>query len=213
MVKPLNGSAEQLLLESDLVESLSQFSRHHGCTLFMTLFSAFAVLMHRLSGQEDFVIGVPVSGRSGKSSREVVGYLSNLLPVRVSIDKNAEVQDFLHDVTENLLLAFEHQDYTLTDLVKQLNPVRPPGRSPIVDVTFNLDRGVEEFSFHVLEASLLSVPVAGAKFDIDFNVLDVRRGMLAELEYNTDLFQPTTIKRLLTLWKRVLNSMLAYPEC
>ena len=120
----------------------------------------------------------------------MIGYLTRLLPIRVAVSGAAPVSQFLESTRETLLQAFEHRDYTLTELLRKLNPVRIPGRTPLVDVVFNYDRAIEAFQFTGLDARLESLPLTAAKYDLDFNVLDTKRGLLAEVEYNADLFLP-----------------------
>jgi amino acid adenylation domain-containing protein len=210
--KTYSGSQQSLLVERKVWEKVIKFSASHACSPFMTLLMTFAALIYRLSGQHDFVIGVAVSGRSDSASRGIVGYLTNLLPFRTSVEPGAKVSELLDTISAHLLAAFEHRTYTLPALVRKLNPARLPGRSPIVDVTFNFDKQAESFEFHGLDAQLMSVPVSAAKFDLDVNVLETRRGLLIQAEYNTDLFSGQTIQRFLLLWKNLVEDALAEPE-
>ncbi|HKV91964.1 MAG TPA: amino acid adenylation domain-containing protein [Candidatus Angelobacter sp.] len=209
--KTFNGALETLVIEREIWERLVNFSAFHGCTPFMTLLMTFSAFIQRVSGQNDFAIGVAVSDRSDKLGREIVGYRTNLLPFRMQVDAEASVEELLESVSERLLSAFEHRNYTLPALVRKLSPVRVPGRSPILDITFNFDKGAESFDFHGIDSRLIPVPITAAKFDLDVNVLETRSGLLVLAEYNTDLFDKQRIERFLGLWKNLLQAALDAP--
>ncbi len=210
--KTYNGAAESLLIEPALAEALEALSAAHSTTLFMTLFGGFAALVRRLSGQEDLVLGINVSRRIGKSEQGLVGYLTNLLPIRIAVSHLSTVSDLLTTTRDTLLAALEHREYGLGDLVRKLNPERVPGRSPLVDVAFNFDRNAENWQFAGLETQLIPAPLTAAKYDLDFNVIETRRGLLCYVEYNTDLFRPETIRRFLRLWRNLLSGLAAQPQ-
>jgi amino acid adenylation domain-containing protein len=211
-IKTYSGAAESLLIEPALKEKLEALGNAHDCTLFMTLFAAFTALTHRLSGQDELVLGINVSGRTGKADRDVVGYLTGLLPIRTITSGQSFVSELLANARDTLLEGFEHRQYSLGNLVRKLNPPRVPGRSPLVDVTFNFDRDAENFRFDGLEARLVPPPLTAAKYDLDFNVVETQTGLLCYAEYNTDLFHPETIQRILRLWKNLLRGFAEGPQ-
>jgi amino acid adenylation domain-containing protein/FkbM family methyltransferase len=216
ITKTFRGGLQSAIFEDALVERLARFSNVQGCTLFSLLYSACAVVLHRLSGQEEFVIGINSSGRTNRATRSVAGYLTRVLPIRNAVASDVRLAEILQRTTEHVLMALEHQDYSLTELVDEIKTVRMPGRSPVVDITFNFDnfggRRGGSFSFEGVESQLIPVPVTCAKFDMDINLVETRQGLRAEVEYNRDLFLPDTVRRFLEMWRHALEQVIEDPD-
>src|SRR5437660_775909 len=134
-IKTYTGARTSCTIDGQIYERVKQLSRRQGCTPFILLFAVYAAYLYRLTRQQDCVIGIPTSGRSLEGSESLVGYCVNLTPVRLSIDQHVSWIEHLARVNQELLDAYEHQDYPFATLVKKLNPLRDASRSPIVSVT------------------------------------------------------------------------------
>src|SRR5262249_27909085 len=139
-IKTYRGSRETLRLEAALGSEVKRVSRERGCTVFMTLLATYATLLHRLTGQDDLVVGIPTAGRSLPGSEELVGYCVHLLPIRSRLPVDATFSAYQRTIRSILLDAYEHQDYPFASLLNQLSAVRDLSRSPLITATFNLER-------------------------------------------------------------------------
>ena len=129
-----SNSCYQLSLEQ--TEGLKEISKRYGCTDFMTLLAVFNILLYKYSSQEDIVIGTPTAGRHHIDLVETVGMFVNTLALRNFPDGALSFEDFLEELKENTIAAFENQDYQFDRLVDQLKLERDPSRNPIFDVMF-----------------------------------------------------------------------------
>lgn len=141
LAQTFNGATEQIVLDEPLIRRLQALSKQQGTTLFMTMLSAYYVLLHKLSGQTDIIIGSPIAGRDAKQSEQLVGMFVNTLALRQDVSTAETFADLLENVKEMTLKAFEHQHYPFDKLVDDLSLDRdlshslffrrPWGMSPI----------------------------------------------------------------------------------
>lgn len=137
-VQTFNGATEQIVLEEPLIRRLQALSKQQGTTLFMTMLSAYYVLLHKLSGQTDIIIGSPIAGRDAKQSEKLVGMFVNTLALRQDISTADTFADVMENVKELTLKAFEHQRYPFDKLVDDLSLDRDLSRSPIFQVLWGM---------------------------------------------------------------------------
>ena len=198
-----------VLLPAARVEAARQQGARAGVSLFATLFSLFAALMHRLSQQDDLVIGVPVAGQAASGMTRLVGHCVNLLPVRVAVDGSQPVEALLKTVGSTLLDAFEHQTLTYGTLLKKLPVARDPSRPSLVSVMFNLDRAAASSggTFPGLHSKLIGNPRHFENFELFLNAVPVADGLMLELQYNTGLFDERSVQRWLALYTEALERL------
>ncbi len=180
-----------------------------GCSLFVTLLAAFEALMGRLAGEEGLVVAVPTAGQSLVEDRALVGHCVNFLPIRGGWAREASFADHLRSVGRQVLDAYEHQDYTLGTIVRELAPPREVNRLPLTELQFNLERLTSR-----IEAAGLSIDVepnakAFVNYDIFWNVIESPEGLRIDCDYNTDLFDEATIVRWLACYEALLESVVA----
>ena len=211
-VKTYRGARASMKLEASLCAELRKISSQKGCTLFMTLLGAYMTWLHRLTNQDDFVVGIPVTSRTLKGSEKIVGYCANLLPIRSSLVGSDAFSDYLTTIRRVLFDAYEHQEYPFAKLLDQVNLRRDPSRSPLVTAAFNLDRPTAVSKMFGLEFNLVSPPISYAKFDINLNVIDFDSDLLLQVDYSTDLFEAETINRMLGHFHTLLEGIVANPE-
>ncbi|GAB1543386.1 hypothetical protein NUACC21_60600 [Scytonema sp. NUACC21] len=211
-VKTYKGARASLKLEANLYDSLKKFSRQKGYTLFMTLLATYMTLLQRLTNQNDILIGVPVAGRSLKGCESMVGYCTNILPIHISLEGSPAFSEYLSTVKRVLFDAYEHQDYPFARLLNQLNLRRDASSSPLVTATFNLDRPLAVPKMFGLELELVSPPINYSHFDISLNVIESNSELLLQMDYSTDLFDASTINRMLEQFQTLLESIVSDPS-
>lgn len=212
-LKTYSGARQELRLDEALCRALKAAGAKHGCTLFVTLLAGFEALISSLSGQDDFVVGVPIAGQTLIENSHLVGHCINLVPLRCRIEPAAQFVDHLKSVRQALLDAQSHQQVSFGSLVRQLNVSRDPSRTPLVSITFNFDKLGAPFNFgDLLLEAVESPPKRFVNFEIAINVVDQGQDLMVECEYNTDLFHGATIGRWLGHFKVLLEGIASDPE-
>jgi amino acid adenylation domain-containing protein len=176
------------------------------------LLAAFNVLLGRLAGQADLVVGLPVAGQSAAGVIDLVGHCVNLLPVRSIVDGKAAFIGYLDGLRKLVLDAFDHQEVTYGSLLEKVRLPRDRSRLPLVSVTFNLDRPSEAPSFVGLEVEVASQPKRAVNFDLMVNVAQRDDELVVDWRYNTDLFDASTIRRWLGHYRVLLEEIVADPQ-
>lgn len=212
-IKSSRGAMATLTLTSSTCDALQNLGSRLSGTLFSTLLTAYATFLHRLTGQSDLVIGVPAAGQTLTGRDELIGHCLNFLPLRLSADNDPAFDDFFRLVHHTVLDAQEHQGYTFGSLVRALPLERDASRLPLVSVMFNIDRsGFEQLTFDGLTFSVATNAKQFVNFDLFFNLVQSASGIVVECEYNTDLFEPSTIERWLTSFSVLLEGLVATPD-
>ncbi len=208
------GTPLEFKLSDDIAEQLRALSRREGVTMFMVLLAAYAVLLHRYSGQSRIVIGVPMAGRSPLEVEPLIGLFINTLPLCIDMSGNPTFQQLLRRVRQLVLEAYTHQHVPFEKLVEELQPERDISRhSPLFQVMFVHEGKVQE-SAHIqqLEACALKTGSFGAKFDLRLGILDDKRGLEGSLVYDAHLFQSETAQRMLQNFQFLLESVIHESE-
>lgn len=205
--RSFRGARTSQVLDAELCAALRAASTRLQATLFTTLFGGFATLLHRLTGQDDFVIGVPAAGQNTMGAPALVGHCANMLPLRVRLDVDRSISDFAGEVRRLLLDAFEHDACTFGQLLATLKIPREPGRAPLVAATFNFDPPAKAPQFPGLEATVEPSPRRHYQFELSFNVVSDGDALRVECDYNADLFDATTIERWLRLYRTLLAGL------
>lgn len=193
-------------LDESLTNRLGAFAGRAGVTVFSTLLAGLGVVLSRFSGQRDFVIGTGVSGR-GKSASEAVGMFVDTLPVRIRLPENTDFAAFARSLGLSLMDAVGHRDLPFEEIVAKLNPDRSTGRNPLfgVMVEFENDAGEVDFAPPAVSATLLDLPSERAPLDLLLYLTYVPSGVQCVVEYDTDLFDESTIRRLLRYLELTLD--------
>jgi amino acid adenylation domain-containing protein/non-ribosomal peptide synthase protein (TIGR01720 family) len=208
----LSGGRCSLWIDGALHDAVVRSGRRHGCTPFIMLWAAMALLMHRLGGQEDLVIGVPVSTRRDPDAERLVGYCTNMLPVRSRCPSGISLSRFLETSRGTLSGALDHARFPFAAIVRTLNPHRQAGRMPIVNVSFNLERRVDLPVMGDLAMSVRTPPLPFAKLDLHLNATAIGDALRLDLDYDTALFDDVTAERLLGAYKTLLGRLATSPD-
>lgn len=227
-VQTHRGAVESLLLGKQLTDELKALSEQYGVTLYVTLLAAFKVLLYRYSGQDDLIVGTPTTGRSQPDLADLVGYFVKPVALRSHLSPGLGFSDFLEQVRQTVVEAIDHQDYPFPLLVEKLRPDRDPGRLPISQVMFILqrahllyDEGLSKFAVGMdgmrmdlagLKLESVTVDRQTAPFDLTLMMAEADGGLAASLTYNMDLFDAETIDRMLKHFKVLLEALVADPS-
>lgn len=195
-------------LDEELTSRLKQLANETGATLYMVMMAAYSILLSRYASQEDIVIGSPTMGRTHADVLQTVGMFVNTLALRVKPEGTKTFDQFLCEVKQTTLQAFEHQDYPYEELIEKLGLRRDLSRNPLFDTVFTLQNlGIEELALDGLTVSSRSWDGRMSKFDLTLTVTENDRGMSIEAEYAAKLLKAGTIERLMTHYIEVLRSV------
>ncbi|MCP4153517.1 MAG: hypothetical protein GY757_37665, partial [bacterium] len=234
VMRSFDGSDIAFELNQEETAIIKETAKQNEATLYMTILSIFSILLSKLSGQEDIIVGTPTAGRRHADLENIIGMFVNTLPMRNYPEGGITFKEYLREVKENSLRAFENQEYQFEDLVDRLSVRRDTGRNPIFDVMFNL---LHQAEFKENDTTTSPVTInsnnssnainssnslnslnsfnspnspnsfATSKFDLTLNGFDGVEGensLNFHFEYCTKLFKEATIKRFITYFKGIL---------
>ncbi|MDP7094523.1 MAG: amino acid adenylation domain-containing protein, partial [Gammaproteobacteria bacterium] len=207
------GAARSLQLDKNLASRLDELAVSSGCTLFVVMLAALNTLLYRYSGEDDLVIGTPISGRQRSELEGIVGFFLNTLAIRADMSGNPSFNELLNRVKDSTLGAFAHQELPFEKLVEELQPDRNLSHAPIFQVLFVLNHmSREDVKFGDLEIGSALYDISTAKFDLQLTVSEVTDGLATTILYNTDLFEEGTVDRMLGHYSMLLEEIVARPE-
>ncbi|MCP4657324.1 MAG: amino acid adenylation domain-containing protein, partial [bacterium] len=198
-------------LPAALGERLQALGRRRGATLFMTLLAAFFTLLHRYTGQPQLVVGTPVANRGRAELEPLVGFFVNTLVLRADLRGDPRFCELLERVRKTALEAYVYQDLPFERLVEELQPARDLSRNPLFQVVFALGRARGKELAPGLPMRELGVDTRTAKFELTLHLLEAEGELAAAVEYNKDLFDGTTVARLLGHLGTLLGGIAAAP--
>ncbi|MDP3718281.1 MAG: amino acid adenylation domain-containing protein [Acidobacteriota bacterium] len=207
------GRVRPFHIERALSDRLEALSRQSGATLFMTLLAGYSVFLHRYSGATDVVIGSPVANRVRPELESLIGFFVNTLPLRIDLSGDPSVRELLARVRQTAVAAYAHQDVPFDQLVEALRPERHLGHAPIFQVMFVLQNApAPDLTQTALAISPIPARAVAAKFDFTMSVEPTADGLAGLIEYDTDLFDDSTIDRMTGHFRNVLASMVDQPD-
>jgi len=236
VLQSYRGAVRSLRLGAGLSTALRALARSRDCTLFMVLLAAYQALLSRISGQEDFLVGCPTSGRApgkvGARLTGMVGYFVNPVALRAGLAGEPAVGEHLERVRRTALDAFDHQDFPLALLAERLQDGRDGGRAPLIQAMFVLQKSpfpdIEAIAAFSLSAEGAELTVGGltltsfrlddptTQFDLALSAGEIESAgeseIAAQLRWSTDLFDEATIERLMGHLATLARGMVAAPE-
>ncbi|HEX6373281.1 MAG TPA: amino acid adenylation domain-containing protein, partial [Longimicrobium sp.] len=208
------GARVDLALDAELTAGLKALSRKHGATLFMTLLAGWAVVLGRLSGMEDVVVGTPTAGRRRPEVEKLIGFFVNTLALRMDLSGSPTVAELLGRVKERVLDGQHHQDIPFEQVVERVDPVRSMSHHPLFQVLFAW-QNASQGDGPGLSLSGLAVGQAGgdrhatAKLDLSLSMWEAEDRIVGGVTYATALFDRETVERYTGYLRRVLQEMVA----
>lgn len=212
-VQSFHGARQPVVIPQELAESLRELGESQNATLFMTLLAAFEVLLFRHTGQDDIVVGVPITGRNNPELANLIGFFINSLPVRTDLSGNPTFRELLGRVREAALGAYEHQDLPFEKLVEVSQPERDTSYSPLFQVMCHLDNtGAPALALPGLRLTPLDADTGTSKFDLTLDLAESSTELKGWWEYSTELFDDVTIQRLSERFQILLKAAVAAPD-
>ena len=190
------GATKRFVFPAEFLKAVKKAGAKQGSTLFATLLGGFAQLIHRLSQQDDVVIGIPMAGQSLlENGGTLVGHCVNFLPIRSRFDAAQSLADSFKQARKKLLDAQDHQNYTYGTLLRKLKIQRDSSRLPLVEVQFNVETVGAGLKFDGLAVDLAANGKTHVNMDLFFNFIDRGNELWLDCDYNTGLFDEATIER------------------
>jgi len=208
-LKSFKGASLCRRIDAKLYQAVKKAGARQGSTLFVTLLAAYQALMGRLADQDEIVVGVPTAGQSLLEDQILVGHCVNFLPIRGAWNKNTRVAEYLSATAKRVLDVYEHQNYTFGTLVRKLALPREPGRLPLTEIQFNLERLADRVELPKLTMDVTPNAKAYVNFDLFLNVIESSEGLRMDCDYNTDLFDASTVTHWLDCYQALLEAVVA----
>ncbi|MDZ8090978.1 MAG: amino acid adenylation domain-containing protein [Nostoc sp. DedQUE05] len=212
-VQTFQGQTLHFELNQNLTKQLNILCQKSGATMFMTLMAAFVTLLFRYSNQSDIVIGSPIANRDRQETHSLIGLFVNTLVLRTNLEGNPSFAELLERVRQVALDAYAHQDMPLERLVEALQPERSLSHMPLFQVAFAMQNApMGKLELPNLSLNLLKIENRTAKFDLTLSMQETESGLLGEWEFNSDLFDATTISRMAGHFQTLLENVVANPQ-
>lgn len=207
------GHSLPIRFDGGLVDDLGRVARAQGATLFMTMLAAWAAVLHRLGGDEDMVIGIPVANRDRAEIERTVGFFVNTLPLRLDVSGNPRFADLVADVRERFVAGLEHAGAPFERIVERLNVPRSRSHAPLVQVLFGLhNAGTDVPTLPGVAVSAVPIHNGTAKFDLNVELAEADGTVEGSVEFDADLFDAATVERMVEAWTTVLAAFAAEPR-
>lgn len=213
LAQSFKGAVYTRVLSSSLVDSLKALARRERATMFVVLLSAYDVLMHRYTGQEDIVVGCPIAGRTHRELEGLVGLLVNTLPIRASVTDGITFVELVRQLRKTSFEAYDHQDLPFEKLVESLSLNRLPSYTPVFQTLLLLrnfpDPRVDRSG---ITWERYDFDYTTAKFDLTLELTELSAGLQCRFEYPPALFDESTIARMADHWEMLLRGIASDPE-
>ena len=210
-VQTFRGAIQPFVIGKELADSLKNLTRVEGSTLFVTMLTGFVALLHGLTGEEDVIIGTLAPTRKCSEVQRLLGYFLNPVVLRVNVSGHPTFQELIRRVRDVVLTALSHDGLPFHQLVAKLQPHSDLSRNPMYQLQFSLEPPMPAVDT-AWNLTPMDVESGGAKLDL-YVVVDERiDGILGRAQYNPDLFDTTTITRLIEQYKASLQVMVTRPN-
>ncbi|WP_157267216.1 non-ribosomal peptide synthetase [Paenibacillus alvei] len=212
-VQQFEGGVALFALSNEQTEQLQRVAANHGATLYMVLLSAYTVLLHKYTSQEDIIVGTPIAGRNHTDLEPLIGMFVNTLAIRNYPTGEKSFSDLLAEVKDTTLAAFENQEYPFESLVEKVQTSRDMSRNPVFDTIFSLEHA-QQGDIHIESLQMSPYPHshAVAKFDLTFHAEENEEGIQCGLSYATSLYTQETVERMGEHFVQLINAIIAEPN-
>ncbi|MEZ4446010.1 MAG: amino acid adenylation domain-containing protein [Polyangiaceae bacterium] len=209
----LKGRLVRFGLDEDEAEAVKALAKQEKASLFMTLMTAFATFLARITGEHDVLIGSPIANRDREEIRDAIGFYTNTVVFRNDVSGTPSFRELLGRARQNVLGVLAHQELPLEHVVQAINPDRRSGDNPLFQVMFAVQQAPESaLSLPGIAVSPVDVHSATSKFDLLLEMQELSEGMQCFFEYATDLFEHETAERLVASFKQVLLGLVREPD-
>jgi len=210
VLRTFDASRLDFELKPELISAVKKVAGKQGASLTAFMLSAFYTCLYKWSGEQDLVVGLPAASQPQYDPESLVGHCVNFLPLRILLDPQQEFSSQLSMVSNLILDAYEHQNYTYGSLLQKLPIERYPSRIPLCPVSFNVDQGIQgsKLDFKGLNVNFHSNPRAYENFEIFINASDYGDQFIIECQYNTNIFSESSIRSRLEEYQLVLSQII-----
>ena len=207
-VKSYRGSRLIVPLDAELVSSLKKLSVQSNSTLFLTFLAAFNVFLHRITQQDDFVVGIFSQANSLQINTEkLIANTVNPLSLRTKIEDSLTFSEYLTSLRSLMLDVFDHQAYPFASLIQKLNPERDQSRSVMFTVSLNMEPAAALPQFGHLQVESVTPPIQYTRYDLSLTLVDNGESLQLQCDYSTDLLNRTTVSRWMTSFKTIIKAI------
>ncbi|MEQ6356270.1 amino acid adenylation domain-containing protein [Lysinibacillus sp. M3] len=214
-IQTFEGRVRKLQLPKELIFAIRYIATQEGVSLYMLMFTAYKILLHYFSQEEDIIVGTPVAGRTEQPLESTIGFFANSVAIRTNVQGHQSIGELLRKVSQKCMDAIEYQSYPFDLLIEEIMPERNLSRTPIFS-TFFVYRNSETvkkrtdqlIQFDVTSQSLEDMDATSSKFDLTLNIVSKEEGDLnIFFEYNTALFRDCTVERITEVYRRILEEL------
>lgn len=210
-LKTYRGERHAVKIDSGLAGHLRDYARQQNSTLFIVLLGCFNILLAKLTGQADLVVGVPAAGHPNMGLPDLVAHNVNFLPLRSKLNQQLCFDEFLVQLRNEFADAKNHQDFSYGALIQALSLPRDPARMPLVSTGFNMDLVTAPLWFEACQAKPLTTPRSYVKYDLFFNLVDDGEGLLLQLDHNSDIISAESALAWAEFYKGLLADIIGEP--
>ncbi|MCM3340480.1 non-ribosomal peptide synthase/polyketide synthase [Paenibacillus sp. MER TA 81-3] len=212
LFRSYEGNTFEFTIQRREAERLRQLAAESGATLYMVLLALYTTMLHKYTGQEDIIVGMPIAGRTHGDLQPLIGMFVNTLAIRSYPAGEKTFLSFLEEVKDTTMRAYEHQDYPFEELVENVRVPRDASRNPLFDTVFVL-QNTEQGTFDIDGLQLLPHPAEHpvAKFDLTFHIEEEAEGLACSIEYATALFQRETVARMAQHFRQLVEAVTGEP--
>jgi amino acid adenylation domain-containing protein len=214
-LRTYNSQRLDFPMDVHLINSLKEVGISAGCSLATTLLAAFELFLYKLTGQEDLIVGFPVSGKKQYDMAHLIGNCANLLPLRSKINTNSSFLEYLTLKNPQLIEAYKHQQLSFGHLLQKLAIARDPSRIPLVPVTLTIDlqRDIaNDFSFIGLTHEFKINPREYGSFEIQLHACLSNNTPTFQWSYNSSLFKEESIHQMMSLFEKTIHQLVSNPH-
>lgn len=201
------GDTFSTKLNKNDVASLKKLAQQEQISLYMLLFTAYTHFLQQISGQQDFVVGTPVTGRQQEAFEDIQGFFVNTVAIRVQTGEVSTMEELCAEVTERCLLAFQHQQYPFDQVIQDSSPKRGENSNPIFSTMFSYQQDVVQQHFSY-QYQIYPVQTNISKFDLSLACEELNDEILFHFEYASDLFERVTISRFIQQFVHTVQVMI-----
>ena len=218
-IQTFKGRTEFFQISAEITEQLKSLSRQQGASLFMTLLTAFKILLHRYTGQKDIAIGSPIANRNLTEVSNIIGFFVNTLVLRSDLSGNPSFSDLLTQVKITTNQAYKNQELPFGKLVEELHPKRNLSQNPLFQVMMQFQQAdrlqnaiAPELAISNFNLTQEWIDTEATKFDLTYHLIEREDGIRVAIEYRRDLFEVDTIKRMFGHFQTLLANINKNPQ-
>ncbi|WP_066501691.1 non-ribosomal peptide synthetase [Abyssisolibacter fermentans] len=212
--KSFEGESINFKVSKEVADKLYKIARKNKTSLYMVLLAAYNILLYKYTGQEDIIVGTPITGRTHADIQNLVGMFVNTLAMRNHPEGTKTFEELLLEVKENALKAYENQSYQFEDLVEKLPLIRDLSRTPLFDTMFvvqNID--IRPLEIEGLKIKPYNIKNKTSKFDITLTAIETEEGINFNLGYCTRLYKKETMERFKKHFVNIIYEIIKNTQC